>query len=567
MNVLGIASICDGTSAALVCGGRLAALVEQERLNRKKNTWEPPYEAALECLRIAGLTFNDVDSMVFYSKPWMEMFGNVGFFLRHLPRTLNLLRVPTGSDSLSFFPRFRKVMQFDRDFRPLHPGKRIPTAFVEHHVAHAANGFLCSPWEEAAIFTCDGRGEFSTAMFAKGLGNRIEPFHRIPLPHSLGLMYGAVTSYLGFRPFKDEGKVMGLAAFGDDRMMERFSRLARFEDGRFELDLSCFLFQYHSRSRWFAPRFEEIFGPARQPGEPITDDHRAVARALQEHTERLGLDMARWLKRKTGLKRLCVSGGVFLNCQMNSRILEDSGFDEVFIQPVAGDPGTSYGAALFHAVRTSGRREEQFRNIYLGSEFGDSAYEDALGAAGLQYRRSPDVAAEAAEHLEAGRIVGWFQGRMEAGPRALGNRSILADPRRPDMKERLNRRIKGREPFRPFAPSVLAERSNEYFDNRTESPYMILTARAKPGVAELIPAVIHVDNTARLQTVRRGDNPKYWSVIEAFRKRTGVGVVLNTSFNENEPIVRTPQEAVDCFVRTGMDVLVLGDFIVDGKRS
>jgi carbamoyltransferase len=567
MNIMGLSSICDGTSAALVSDGRLVALVEQERLNRKKNTWEHPYDAAVECVRISGIRFSDIDAMVFYSKPWMEMLGNAGYFLRHLPKTLNLLKVPTGSDDLSFFPRFKRVMHFADDFKPLHAGKRIPTAFVEHHMAHAANCFLCSPYEEAAVFTCDGRGEYSTAVFWHGRGTSIRPVHRIPLPHSLGFLYGAVTSYLGFRPFKDEGKVMGLAAFGDDRFLEPFAKLATFKDGVFTLDLDYFLFQYYSRARWYSPKMEELFGPARHYPEPLTDAHRAVARALQEHTERLGVEMARWFRKESGLKKLCLSGGVFLNCQMNTRILREAGFHEVFIQPVAGDPGTPYGAALHEWVRRTGRREQVFRDIYLGTGYSDSDYEAALSRAGLEYRRSPDVASEAAVHLDEGRIVGWFQGRMEAGPRALGNRSILADPRRGDMKDRLNKRIKGREPFRPFAPSVQWEHTSEYFDTPAESPYMILTAGTKPGMAQKIPAVIHVDDTARLQTVRKEDNPRYWGVIEAFRKRTGVPMVLNTSFNENEPIVRSPSEAVDCFVRTGMDVLVLGDFIVEGKRS
>ncbi len=563
MMILGVASLCDGTAASLVVDGKLVALVEQERMDRIKYTWVPPVDAARECLRIAGASPNDVDRIALFWNPFLELLGNARYFITGLPSTLQLLNSKTVAGDMTFFPKFVRNVRTAGDFAPLFNGRRLPLSFVPHHMAHAGSGFLASPYDDAAILVCDGRAEYTSVMLGIGEGTKVRKLGLVKLPHSLGLLYSSITAYLGFRPFSDEGKVMGLAAYGDDRYIKPFGKVVRYGGPDLALDLSYFAYHYRARDQWFTPKLEAEFGPARKPGEEITDSHRAVARALQHHLEEAGLSLARWLREKTGKRKLCVSGGLFLNCQMNRRILDEAGFDELFIMPIAGDTGSSYGAALWEHARLGGRRTEAFRNIYLGSSFSEAEMEAAIVARGLPVERAENAPRDAAKAIAAGKIVGWFQGRMEAGPRALGNRSILADPRDPNTRERLNRRIKKREEFRPFAPSVQWERANDYFDLPVESPYMILTAPVHEPMKSVIPAVVHVDGTGRVQTVRREDNEPYWQLIDAFREETGVALVLNTSFNENEPIVRTPEEALDCFLRTGMDLLYLGPYCVE----
>jgi carbamoyltransferase len=402
-------------------------------------------------------------------------------------------------------------------------------------------------------------------MLARAQGGKIEKLREIAVPHSLGHFYAAITQHLGFRPFFDEWKVMGLSAYGTDARLAEMRELVTLGGGYlFELDLSYFRFHLRGQREWLSEKFRRQFGPARLPGVPPSQADFDLAYAAQRVLEESGLHLARLLRELSGESRLCVAGGVALNCLMNRRLVSDSGFGEVFFMPIAGDGGTPWGAALYSYHHSEGGSDRYpLRDLYLGPDYSDAEIEAALK--GLPYRRSANVAADAAKHLAEGKIVGWFQGRMEAGPRALGNRSILADPTRSDMKDRLNARVKRREGFRPFAPAVPVEECARYFElpKGLESPYMMLIGNVRDDMRSRLPAITHADGTARVQTVRREQNPRFYELLEEFGKRKGVPVLLNTSFNENEPIVCTPRDAVDCSQRAGMDVLAIGDYLVE----
>ena len=447
---------------------------------------------------------------------------------------------------------------------------------VEHHVAHAASAFFVSPFDEAAVLTLDGFGDFASALLAHGRGNRLEVLDRVTFPHSLGIYYTAVTQWLGFPKYGDEGKVMGLAPYGDPAVhRDRMRELVRL-DGLFALELEYFTHHVHgvdmtwaegspTIGRIFSSRLEDAFGPAREPRADLTKHHEDVAAALQAVLEEAYLHVVREAHRRTGSRNLCLAGGVALNAVANGRIRPETEFDGVYVQPAAGDSGIAVGAA-FHVWNQQLGRPRGFvmEHAYTGPEYSDDECEQALRDAGLEPERLDDDAlfAAVAERIAAGDVVGWFQGRMEFGPRALGNRSIVTDPRRHDMKDILNARIKHREPFRPFAPSVLAEKAGEWYEQDYTSPFMILVYKTRPEKRAEIPAVNHVDDTGRLQTVEAHVSPRYHRLISEFDRLTGVPIVLNTSFNENEPIVMTPREAVETFLKTKMDVLALGNNVV-----
>jgi len=461
---------------------------------------------------------------------------------------------------------------------------------IEHHQAHLASAFFVSPFERAALLSADGLGDFASTMWGTASGSRMNIDGATAFPHSLGLYYSAVTQYLGFLKFGDEYKVMGLAAYGQPESLDVFRDIVRFDPNSrangFELGLDYFIHhrtgpemswaaadQTPVQGKLFSDELARRLGPARAPDQPLEQHHKNLASSLQLRLEEVYLGMLRKLAGQTGLKSVCLAGGVAFNCVANGKIFDATPFEQVFVQPAAGDAGLAIGAAYYIWHQKLGKpRSFAMENSYWGPEFSRDEIRKSVDADlvtqngfAVEELNAEDVTRRAAAIVAEGKIMGWFQGRAEWGPRALGNRSIVADPRRPDMKEILNRRIKHREIFRPFAPSVLAEATSQWFEKSHPSPFMTMAYAVKPEKRELIPAPTHIDGTGRLQTVTRDANPRYWQLIRAFEQATGVPMVLNTSFNDNEPIVCRPEEALDCFRRTQMDALVLGDFLVTKK--
>lgn len=571
MYILGLSSYSHEASAALLKDGELKFLLEEERFNRKKHTAEFPRHAIAECLKREGITIDDVDHVTFFWVPFREVIGNMRRVLNYFPRSLNLLNAPSGGDDLNFSGRIRAMSRVGADIQKHFHFQETPKVhFIEHHLCHAASVFFVSKFEEAAILTLDGRGECTSTMMSVGKGTRIEKIREIRVPHSLGHLYAAVTHYLGFKPFFDEWKVVGLSAYGEKTYVKDFDDLLHLtDDGGYRLNLKYFQFHTHGQGRWVSDHFIKKFGPAREHNGPYEQRNFDIALALQTLIEKAGVALARHLEGITGLPNLCMTGGVVLNGLMNKRIVEQTSFKDYFFQPIANDAGTSLGSALYYYHHVLNQpRKYIFDSCYQGVEFTNQEIEAVLKAKGVPYRRSPDIAAETARYIADGKIVGWFQGRMEAGPRALGNRSITADPTDPTMKDRLNARVKKREFYHPFGSSVPEEKCGEYFvmPKNLDSPYMILAGDVRDDKKKVIPAVTHNDGTARVQTVSRYLNPRYWQLIHEFEKIRGVPVLLNTSFNENEPIVCMPEDAVNCVMRAEFDVLSIGDFIVDKSQ-
>jgi carbamoyltransferase len=573
--VLGLNAYYGDAAAALVIDGKLVAAVEEERFTRLKHFAGFPAQAAAWCLEDAGLTAADLDHVAVGRDPRANLGAKVQQTLRRLrnpayvtARLRNMAKVRDVRDDLAA----ALVVEKDRLRAKFHN--------VEHHQAHAASAFFVSPFDEAAILTLDGFGDFASALLAVGRGNRFEILDRVVFPHSLGIFYTALTQWLGFPKYGDEGKVMGLAPYGDPEVHRaRMREIVRLE-GLFELNLEYFTHHAHGVDMtWaegsptigplFSQRLEDVFGPRRAPGGELTRHHEDVAGALQAVLEEAYLHAVGVAQRRTGLTNLCLAGGVALNAVANGRIRAETAFDELYVQPAAGDNGIAVGAAYFVWNQILGQaRAAVMEHAYTGPEYSDAECSAALRAAGLPSRRmDDDLYAAVAERIAAGDVVGWFQGRMEFGPRALGNRSIVTDPRRDDMKDILNARIKHREPFRPFAPSILAEGAHEWYEQDYPSPFMVLVYKTRAEKREAIPAVNHVDDTGRLQTVEAHVNPRFHRLIAEFEKVTGVPIVLNTSFNENEPIVMTPQHAIETFLKTRMDVLVLGNYVVRRDAS
>jgi carbamoyltransferase len=565
--ILGLNAYHADAAAALVVDGELVAAAEEERFTRVKHVGGFPAEAAAWCLSDAGLTPADLQHVA------------VGRSRRTTLKT-RLARTMTRQGPR---PASRGWSPREELARALGAGpKSLRATFhdVEHHQAHAASALFVSPFEEAAVLTLDAFGDSASTLLAHGRGNRFEVLDRVFFPHSLGIFYSAVTQWLGFRAYGDEGKVMGLAPYGDPETQRTAMRdLVRLGD-LFELNLDYFT--HHSREddlSWtegtpkldtlFSHRLEEVFGPAREPDRELTRQHEDVAAALQAVFEEAYLHLVDAARRRTGLPNLCLAGGAALNAVANGRIRRESAFDGLFIQPAAGDSGLAVGAAFFVWNQALGEsRTFVMEHAYTGPEYADAACASALQAAGLEAQRLDDeLYAAVAERIAAGAVVGWFQGRMEFGPRALGNRSIVADPRRHDMKDVLNARIKQREPFRPFAPSILAPRTREWYEQHDSAPFMNLVYTTRSDRREEIPAVNHVDDTGRVQTVEERVNPRYYRLISEFERLTGVPIVLNTSFDENEPIVMTPYDAIETFRKTRMDLLVLGNYVATRDAS
>ncbi len=563
VNILGFNCYMHDSAAALLSEGQVRCAVAEERFTRRKHVGDFPAEAIRYCLRDGGLEVDDLDCVTFFYKPWDGFLKRVLHAVRHLPHAGDLASRRAGS-----WNRFRTADDAFRTDLGIEPGGGPEFLFVEHHLAHAASAFFCSPFEEAAILSIDGAGEWTTTLAGRGVGSQIEKLTEVSFPHSLGNVYSAVTQYLGFRPNGGEGKVMGLAPYGDPaRFIDTFQDMVRLSDGgRFEIELSYF--QHHlGKERRYSDRLIDALGPAREPESDMTGHYEDIAAALQLRLEETVVHLARHLQRTTGLKRLCMAGGVALNSVANGKVLAETDFDEIFIQPAAGDDGTSLGGALYaHVCLKGGERPEPMRHAYLGPQYSDDDCRGALESAGL--RPVADVAESQladrmAELLEQQKIVALYQGRAEFGPRALGNRSILTDPRSQQMKDTLNARVKRREGFRPFAPVVLAERRHEFFSGQHGSPYMLLVEDVRADKADELQAITHVDGTARVQDIERDINPLYYDTVAAFGERTGVPVLLNTSFNvRGEPIINTPEEAVLGFLNMDIDALVLGRYLL-----
>lgn len=572
MLILGLNMFHADASAAILLDGEVKFAIAEERLNRHKHFGGFPALAIKACLDAVGANISDVEHVAVGQDSDANLIKKVQYALGNPAKILNFIRLRQRKQAM------RDVRLLIADALAVSPRQlRFQEHHLEHHLAHIASAYYCSPWDKAAGFSYDGSGDFVSTMMARCEGNEIEVLERVFLPHSLGSLYTMICEFIGYTKYGDEGKVMGLAPYGGDRYSGEIGKMISATNGGFQLDLRYFKPLGSNQgmqvlpdgtvrlARHFSERVEQLFGEPRQPHSEITQRDMDLAFGLQHQFEEIFFHLLRGLHEKVPVDDLAMAGGCALNSVANGKLFARTPFRQTYIQPAAGDEGLAIGAALhtYHSVLKQPRRHE-LKHSYLGPEFAESRIESALTTAGLEYRKLDrrDLLDEVAEHIAAGNIVGWFQGRMEWGPRALGNRSIVAHPGRPDMKDILNARIKHREWFRPFAPSILAESQHEYFEHDHPSPFMLHVYKIRPGKRNALCAVNHVDDTGRLQTVTREENPTYYDLIATFHRKTGIPVILNTSFNENEPIVCTPEEAIDCFRRTRMDVLGIGPFMV-----
>jgi carbamoyltransferase len=579
MLILGLNMFHADASAAIVRDGEVVFAIAEERLNRRKHFGGFPALAVKACLDAVGAKISDVDHVAVGQDSDAHLAKKVQYAVANPTKILNFIRLRRRKESMrdlrSLLATALEVNSAELRFQEHH---------LEHHLAHIASAYYCSPWEKAAGFSYDGSGDFVSTMMARCEGNNIEVLERVFLPHSLGSVYTMVCEFIGYNKYGDEGKVMGLAPYGKDqeKYRELFGKIVAPRNSAFHLDLSYFK-PLGSNSgmqvlpdgtvrlaHHFSDRMEAAAGQPRQPHAEITQRDMDLAFAVQNRFEEIFFHLLNQLHRQVVHKcdpcdDLVMAGGCALNSVANGKLFDRTPFRHTYIQPAAGDEGLAIGAALhtYHSVLQQPRRHE-LKSSYLGPEFSHSRIEVSLKKANLEYRkleRAPLLEA-VAEQIAAGNVIGWFQGRMEWGPRALGNRSILAHPGLPNMKDVLNARIKHREWFRPFAPSILADYQHEYFEHDHPSPFMLHVYKIRPEKRKLLCAVNHVDDTGRLQTVTREENSLYYDLISSFHRKTGIPVILNTSFNENEPIVCTPEEAIGCFQRTRMDVLAIGPFLV-----
>ena len=601
--ILGINAYHGDAAAAIIRDGQIVTAVEEERFNRVKHCAGFPSQSIRFCLEAAGISIEDVDHVGISRDPSAHLHKKVLFAATRAARQLSMASARASSSVASvdsetkpdsngngsgMFRQIKnrlgnaaKVRDLKEDLARMFgvPSDRLKAQFhnVEHHRAHLASSFFVSPFERAALLSIDGFGDFISTMWAIGERNSIEVLGQVEYPHSTGIVYTATTQFLGFPHYGDEGKVMGLAPYGRPRFIREFRDIIRTEErGQFRINLDYF--RHHTEGvemTWdqgspvigkiFSEAFVETFGPRRSPGAPLTERERDIAASLQLRLEEVGFHILDHVHEVTGLTDLGLSGGVAYNSVMNGKILLNTPFKRVYVQPAAGDSGTALGVCFqIHNGVLQQPRGDIMLGAYTGPEFSNDEIKVELERAGLRFEVLNDieVTRRAASDIAGGLVVGWFQGKMEFGPRALGNRSIVVDPRRADMKDILNDRIKKREPFRPFAPSILAERVGDYFEQTHPAPTMLMVYQIKSERRDEIPAVTHVDGSGRLQTVSQELNPRYYQLISDFERMTGVPVVLNTSFNENEPIVCTPNDAIQCFLKTKMDVLYLGNNLV-----
>jgi carbamoyltransferase len=580
VNILGINAYHANASAALVCEGRLVAAAEEERFNRVKYAAGFPAAAIRYCLKAGGLTLADLDHIAIPRNP----FSRVG------TKFLYSLRMPRfARERAKAWVSFADIPETLAQVFEADPNRiRARVHRVEHHRAHLASAFFVSPFDRAALLSADGMGDFASTMWATGEGSRIRIHGSTAFPHSLGIYYTALSQYLGFWNFGDEYKVMGLAAHGQPVYLEEIRRILRGHGTDFRLGLSYFNHSRHGAEmswkdatkspvlgRLFSDDLEVLLGPARLPDAPLEQKHKDIAASVQARLEEILFGQMGSLHARTGAKTVCLAGGVAFNCVANGKILGKAFFERVFVQPAAGDAGLALGAAFYvwnEILRQP--RGFQMQHAFWGPGYSPrevriAIEEKHLSDGGFDISELPEeqIIKETARHVSEGEVVGWFAGRAEWGPRALGNRSIIADPRRPEMKNILNLRTKRRESFRPFGPSILAESATDFFETHHPSPFMTFAYPLRQERRDALPAATHVDGTCRLQTVERYANPRYWALIIEFGRLTGIPAVINTSFNDSEPIVCAPQEAIDCFLRTDMDVLVMENYMVRRPRS
>lgn len=606
MIILGINAYHGDAAAALIRDGKLIAAVEEERFNRFKHCAGFPTEAIRYCLQTAGIKIEDIDHIGISRDPSAHLHKKILFAATRAAKQAtgaggrrlsaeagvaveeNEANGKNGNGGPGIFRQVKDRLSNAAKVRDLKDDlaaalgvskKSLRAKFhnIEHHRAHLASSFYVSPFERAALLSIDGFGDFISTMWARGDGNQIDVLGQVEYPHSTGIVYTATTQFIGFPHYGDEGKVMGLAPYGKPRFIEEFRDIIRSADnGQFRLNLDYF--RHHAEGvdmswdegspvigRIFSEEFAHTFGPARPKDGPLTEREHDIAASLQLRLEEVGFHILNHLHEQTGLTDLGLSGGVAYNSVMNGKILLNTPFKRIFIQPAAGDSGTALGVCyqIYNGILNA-PRGEVMEGAYTGPEYTEAEIRAELDRSQVEFETYSDreVTQRAAKDIADGLVVGWFQGRMEFGPRALGNRSIIVDPRRAEMKDILNDRIKKREPFRPFAPSVLEERVGDYFEQTHPAPTMLMVYQIKPERRGEIPAVTHVDGSGRLQTVSRSVNDRYYQLISDFDELTGVPIVLNTSFNENEPIVCTPRHAIDCFLKTRMDVLYVGNFAV-----
>ena len=558
MNILGISCHYHDSAAALVNDGKVVAAAQEERFNRKKNSLDFPIQAINFCLQSADLTVYDIDYIAFYEKPYLKFQRVVLDHLKSFPFSINnfLREMPHWLDDRLIIPIIlKKEMCYEKE-----------VFFIKHHLAHAASAFFSSPFKEAAIITADGVGEWATTTIGKGKDNEIQVSKELHYPDSLGLLYSAITTYLGFKANSGEGKVMALADYGEPVFLDKFKEIINIKkDGSFKINQKYFGF--NKGSKMYSNKFIKIFGKPRLPETEIEQIHYDIAASLQRIIEEILIVISRDVHKKTALKNLCLAGGTFLNCVANSKILEETSFKNIFIQPAAGDSGGAVGAALYvyHSLLKK-RREYVMDNAYIGPEFSESQIKKFLLNNNIEFRKLTDseLTKYTAKKIAQDKIIGWFQGRMEWGPRALGNRSILANPCNKNMKDILNKKVKHREWFRPYGVAILKEELNKFFDLNSESPFMLLVGKVKNSKKDLIPSVIHVNGTSRIQTITKEENEIFYKLINEFDKITEIPMIINTSFNDKEePIVCTPNDAYSCFMKTKMDCLVLGNFFIE----
>lgn len=563
-SILGISCYYHDAAACLVQNGLVVAAAEEERFNRDKHHSGFPKNAIRFCLNQGRINPEQIDYVVFYEKPFVKFNRILETYISQWPRSFGSFRraVPLWLKSrLNMRKQIAKELNIDED----------KIYFGDHHLSHAASAFLVSPFEEAAILTTDGVGEWATTTIGYGKDRTIKIDKEMKFPHSLGLLYSAITSYLGFRVNDAEWKVMGLAPYGEPKYVNKFLDLIDIkEDGSFRLNMKYFAYHY-SPVESINRRLEKHLGhPKRQKDQEIDQFYTDIAASGQKVVEDVIVKIASHLHKTYDTDYLTIAGGVGLNSVANWRIMQKTGFKDIFIQPASGDSGGALGAAIaFYNLTLDNDRKYRMEHAYLGPEYSDEDIQAMLDNYGAKYQKLTDqkkLIDETAKMLAQDQVIGWFQGRMEFGPRALGNRSILANPKNPKMKEILNSKVKFRESFRPFAPSVTHNDASEYFDISIDAPYMLLIPDVRPDKKDLLPAITHVDGTARLQMVKKETNPRYHQLLNAFKKIAGVPVLLNTSFNvRGEPIVMSPEDAYSCYMRTGIDALIMGSYLLTEK--
>ena len=573
MNILGLNIYHGDSSASILKNGEIICAFEEERFTRQKHWAGFPVISIKKCLEVSNLDLKDIDQITISRDPNYNKFKKILFLIKNPLNIFNLLK---RRKNLKIINDVHFLFESNFDLNKNELNNKI--SFVEHHMSHMASAFFASPFNESAILSIDAFGDFSSTVLGFGVGNKITKIEEVNFPHSVGQFYTAFTQYLGFHHYGDEYKVMGLAPYGKPKYLKEMEEILVIEnDGLFHLNLDYFT--HHTNgvnttmlenndptpSLFFSKKFEKVFGPVRTKNEKLSQYHFDIASSVQKHCENTIFHLLKKLYNKTKIKNLCIAGGVAQNSVANGKIIQNTNFTNLYIPPAAHDSGTSIGSALFYynQVKNMQRSPPMF-NPYLGSESSNEEIEVLLKRKKIDYKKynDNDLVNETAQLLFDGNVIGWFQGKAEFGPRALGGRSILVDPRRNDAKKLLNAKIKKRESFRPFAPSILEEFVNEYFELDDKAPFMEKVLPIKTNMQNKIPAVTHVDGSGRLQTVNKINSPKYYALINSFYQLSGVPILLNTSFNENEPIVNVSEEALNCYLITEMDVLVLGNFII-----